>query len=63
MGKIRNVFTLIMNTVGNKIPSRHFRRLCYKTLGAKFGKRSFFFRRVDVLGPNKLKVSNNVTVG
>lgn len=63
MGKIRNALTLFMNSVGNKIPSRHFRRLCYKMLGAKFGKKSFFFRRVEVLGPNKLVVSENVTVG
>lgn len=63
MGKIHNGFVMLMNMIGNKIPSRHFRRGCYKLLGARFGEKSFFFRRVEVLGPNYLTVADNVTVG
>ncbi len=55
--------TLIYNSIINKIPSRHFRKWYLQLFGAKFGKKSFLFRRCEVLKPYGLKIGNNVSVG
>lgn len=61
--KISNALLLFTNVFGNKLFSRHLRRFEYKILGAKFGKDSFLFRRVEVLGPKYLILGNNCSVG
>lgn len=53
---------LFGNVFINKIPSRHFRRLFYKLMGAKIGK-SYLFRRVEVLSPKGLEIGDHSTVG
>lgn len=63
MGKINYAFTLLMNSFGNKIYGRHFKRFMYRCLGVKFGKKSFFFRRVEILEPRKIQIGNYVAVG
>ena len=55
---------LFTNVILNKLPSRHIRKLVYKSLGVQFfGKNTFFFRRVEVLFPYGLKIGSNSTVG
>ena len=54
---------LFGNVVINKIPSRHFRRLFYRMLGARFGKGSFFFRRVETLFPKGIVIGNYSNIG
>jgi len=54
---------LFNNAVINKIPSRHFRKWCYKLLGARIRKNAFLFRRVEVLFPKGLYIGENSTVG
>lgn len=56
-------FVLFYNAVLNKIPSRHFRRLVERMCGARIGKGSFLFRRVEILFPKGLWIKDNVTVG
>lgn len=56
-------FTLFRNVFINKIPSRHFRKYIDKLLGAKIGKGSFLFRRVELLFPKGLYVGDFSTVG
>lgn len=55
--------TLFRNVFINKIPSRHFRRLIDKAMGARFGKGSFLFRRTELLFPKGLLVGSYSTVG
>lgn len=55
--------TLFGNVVINKVPSRHFRKWFYKLLGAKIGKNTVICRRVEILLPKGLQLSNNVAVG
>lgn len=54
---------LFRNVLLNKIPSRHFRKMTDKILGAQIGQKSFLFRRVEVLFPKGLNIGKNVTVG
>lgn len=54
---------LFGNVVINKIPSRHIRKWFYKILGAKIGNKTVICRRVDVLFPKGLNISNNVAIG
>ena len=54
---------LFGNVVINKIPSRHFRKLFYKMLGAKIGKRTVICRKTDILFPKGLRIANNVAIG
>lgn len=49
--------------IWNKIPSRHLRKLAYILLVAKLGKGTFPCRRVEVLLPLGLKLSDNVAGG
>lgn len=53
---------LFGNVVVNKIPSRRFRRLFYRILGARIGK-SFVFRRAEVLFPKGLSIGDHSNVG
>lgn len=55
--------TLFGNTVINKIPSRHVRKWFYQLLGAKMGGKTFPCRRVEILLPMGLKLSDRVAVG
>lgn len=55
--------TLFRNVCINKIPSRHFRRLIDRLLGARFGEKSFLFRRVEVLFPKGLWIHDYSNVG
>lgn len=55
--------TLFGNVVINKIPSRHIRRWFYIMMGAKLGKDTLPFRRVEVLLPKGLVLEDRVTVG
>lgn len=54
---------LFGNVVINKIPSRHFRKWFYQLMGAKIGKNTVLCRRVEVLYPKGLKLSNNISIG
>ncbi len=54
---------LFRNVVLNKIPSRHFRKWCDILLGAGIGKKSFLFRRTEVLFPKGLIMGEGCTVG
>lgn len=54
---------LFSNVVFNKIPSRHFRRWCYRMMGAHIEEGSFLFRRIEMLFPKGLYMGNNSTVG
>lgn len=54
---------LFGNAIINKIPSRHLRRWFYQLLGAKIGKNTYIFRRVELLLPKGLVLGNNVVVG
>lgn len=54
---------LFGNMIVNKIPSRHIRKWFYQLLGAKIGKNTVVCRRVEVLFPKGLELSNNVAVG
>lgn len=54
---------LFINTVWNKLPSRHLRKWAYKLMGAKIGKNTFPCRRVEVLFPRGLKIGNGVGIG
>ena len=53
---------LFNNAVINKIPSRHFRKWCYKLLGARIRKNAFLFRRVEVLFPKGLYIGTIVSI-
>ena len=55
--------TIFANSVVNKIPSRHFRRWFYQMLGAKFGKNTYICRKVEILYPRGLDLSERVAVG
>lgn len=55
--------TLFGNVVCNKLPSRHIRRWFYKLMGAKLGKNTFPCRRVEVLYPRGLTLSDGVAIG
>lgn len=55
--------TLFGNTIINKIPSRHMRKLFYKVMGAELGKGTYLCRRVEVLFPKGLKLADGVSVG
>lgn len=55
--------TLFGNTVINKIPSRHMRKWFYQLLGAKMGGKTFPCRRVEILLPMGLELSDRVAVG
>lgn len=67
MGKVAKYFyypiVLFGNIIINKIPSRHIRKWWYQLLGAKIGKNSVICRRVDVLFPRGLQLSDNVAIG
>ena len=54
---------LFRNAVINKIPSRHFRRMIDKLLGARMGKGSFLFRRTELLFPKGLHIGDHSTIG
>lgn len=54
---------LFGNIVVNKIPSRHLRKYYYQFMGAKLGKSTFLYRRVEVLYPRGLRLSDRVVVG
>lgn len=54
---------LFGNVVINKIPSRHIRKWFYQLLGARIEKKSFFFRRVEVLFPKGILIGKYCTVG
>lgn len=62
-GKCYWIATVTVNTVINKIPSRHFRKLCYRLLGARIGNKSVIFRRVEVLAPYKLTIGQRTSIG
>ncbi len=55
--------TLFRNVVINKIPSRHFRRFIDRLMGARFGNKSYLFRRTEVLFPKGLWMGENSNVG
>lgn len=55
--------TLFRNVVINKIPSRHFRKWIDQLLGARIGKKSYLFRRTEVLFPKGLLVGNYSNIG
>lgn len=67
MGKLKKAIyyavTLWGNRVMNKIPSRHLRKWFYQILGAKFGKKCFPCRRVEILFPKGLVLEEGVSVG
>ncbi|MDE6013407.1 MAG: hypothetical protein K2G50_00525, partial [Anaeroplasmataceae bacterium] len=54
---------LLTNMIVAKIPSRHFRKLVYKMLGAKIGRKSIICRNCEMLRPSKLRIGRNVAVG
>lgn len=54
---------IFVNMIWNKIPSRHLRKLAYILLVAMLGKGTFPCRRVEVLLPLGLKLSDNVAGG
>ena len=54
---------LFGNVAINKIPSRHLRKWYYQLMGAKIGKKTFLFRRVETLCPLGLKMGEYATVG
>ena len=60
---INYALVLFGNAIWNKIPSRHLRKWFYQLLGAKIGKGTFLCRRVEVLLPKGLKLSDAVAVG
>ena len=55
--------TVFGNTIVNKIPSRHLRRLYYRCMGAKIGKKSLLFRRVELIKPLGLNMGSSSSVG
>lgn len=55
--------TLLGNMIVNKMPSRHLRRWFYRLLGMKMGNKTTLCRRVEVLLPKGITLSNNVSVG
>lgn len=55
--------TLLGNMIVNKIPSRHFRRWFYEALGMKMGNGTILCRRVEILLPMGINLSNNVSIG
>lgn len=64
IGKIWHKFgEFVGNAIVNKIPSRSFRRLWFKIFGAKIGRKSVVYRRVDVLKPNGLTIGERSQVG
>lgn len=54
---------LFGNIVINKIPSRSFRNVFYKLMGAKIGKETVLFRRIDMLYPKGLNIGDNGSIG
>ena len=54
---------LFRNIFINKIPSRHIRKVFDLLLGARIGKKSYLFRRTEVLFPKGLLIGNNTTIG
>lgn len=58
-------YTLVLfgNVIINKIPSRHLRKWFYQLLGAKIGKNTVICRRVDIIFPKGLNLSENVAIG
>lgn len=67
MSKLKKIcvytLALLYNSIVNKIPSRHIRRLYLIILGAKFGQKTFLFRRVEVLKPYSLEIGDFTSVG
>lgn len=55
--------TLFGNVILNKIPSRHIRRWFYLLMGTRMGKKTYFFRRVEVLFPKGIHIGDYCTVG
>ena len=54
---------LFGNVVINKLPSRHLRKWFYQMMGAQIGKNTYPCRRVEVLLPRGLKLTDGVAVG
>ena len=54
---------LFGNVIWNKIPSRHLRKWFYQLMGAKIGKKTYPCRRVEILYPKGLHLSDGVSVG
>ncbi len=54
---------LFGNIIVNKIPSRHIRRWFYQMMGADFDRGTFPCRRVEMLFPKGLKLSDGVAIG
>ena len=54
---------LFGNEVINRIPSRHFRIWFYRAMGAKIGKNTVIYRRVNMLLPKRLKIGDNSSIG
>lgn len=67
MGKVKKcviyAMTLFYNAIINKIPSRHMRKWFLMILGAKFGERTYLFRRAEVLKPYGLKIGKRTSIG
>lgn len=60
------VYTILLvmgNTIINKIPWNRFRKFYFSLLGAKFAKNSVVFRRVEILGPKRLKIGSSSSIG
>lgn len=55
--------TLLGNAFINKIPLRHLRKWFYQVMGARIGKNTFPCRRVEILLPKGLELSDGVAVG
>lgn len=63
MGKAYWLCTVIGNTIVNKIPIWILRRIWLILMGAKIGKKSVLFRRVEILKPIKLRLGRQSSVG
>lgn len=61
--RIYKAMNLFGNVVINKIPSRHLRKAFYQLLGAKIGRGTYLFRRVETLQPCGLVMGDHCSVG
>lgn len=61
--KIYYAIVLFSNVVINKIPSRKFRNLFYKIMGAQIGEGTVIFRRAEILFPKGMNIGNHCSIG
>lgn len=63
VSKIYQLGCFCGNTIVNKIPINILRKIYFRLLGAKFGKKTILFRRVEILKPLTLRIGESSSVG